>query len=119
MIGHGKILDKLLPVFGRIYYGCGKWYKSEKFSHSALFNYVCKEFPPMFLTDGNGLSFEAQNVRLGKSLRALGVPVTEIYFDKTAGQVEHEYLFRLSDKTARDALEKVTEFIAMQTENKA
>lgn len=104
-------LDKLLPVFGRAYFGKGKWYNSEKFNHTKTIDYVTSEFPPSFLTDGNHISFEPQNRCLGEKLRSVGVDCEEIYFNINDGNVEHEYLFKLRDDNAVLALDRICKFL--------
>lgn len=104
-------LDKLLPVFGRAYFGKGKWYNSEKFNHTKTIDYVTSEFPPSFLTDGNHISFEPQNRYLGEKLRSVGVDCEEIYFNINDGNVEHEYLFKLTDDNAVLALDRICKFL--------
>lgn len=111
ILGINKKLDKLLPIFGRAYFGKGKWHKDERFRHTKTVDYVTEKFPPSFLTDGNHVSFEPQNRLLGETLRGVGVECEELYFDKENGNVEHEYLFRLTDENALLALGKICRFL--------
>lgn len=104
-------LDKLLPVFGRAYFGKGKWYNSDRLNHTKTIEYVTSEFPPSFLTDGNHISFEPQNRFLGEKLRSVGVDCEELYFDIESGNVEHEYLFKLKEDNAVLALDKICKFL--------
>lgn len=106
-------LDLLLPIFGRAYFGKGKWYDKDKFKHTKTIDYVTSEFPPAFLTDGNHFSFETQNKRLGEKLHSVGVDCEELYFDKEGGNVEHEYLFTLTDDKALLALDRICKFLDM------
>ena len=109
--GLNKTLDKLLPIFGRAYYGKGKWWKGERFSASKTLDFITPEFPPAFLTDGNHVSFGSQNAALGKELAKNGVRVEELYFPAEEGNVEHEYLFRLDETRAQAALEDIALFL--------
>lgn len=111
VLGLNKKLDKLLPVFGRAYFGNGKWYRSDRLKHTKTVDYVTDAFPPSFLTDGNHISFEPQNRCLGEKLRSVGVACKELYFDKECGNVEHEYLFTLTDDKALSALDQICEFL--------
>lgn len=104
-------LDKLLPIFGRAYFGKGKWYNSDKFKHTKTIEYITDKFPPSFITDGNHISFEPQNRCLGEKLRSVGVDCEELYYDIANGNVEHEYLFKLTDDNAVSALNKVCAFL--------
>lgn len=109
LAGIDKRLDLLLPIFGRVYYGCGKWYRKKKFAFTKTLDYVSKDFPPTFLTDGNHVSFEAQNKELAKTLREKGVETTELFFSE--GKVEHEYLFDMQDERAMLAAGKIRDFV--------
>lgn len=109
--GLNSKLDRLLPIFGRAYFGKGKWYNNDKFVQTKTIDYVSGEFPPSFLTDGNHVSFELQNRCLGEKLRSVGVECKELYFDKDNGNVEHEYLFTLTDEKALLALDKICKFL--------
>lgn len=115
LFGVHKALDLLLPLFGRVYYGSGKWYKKERFRSTKLFDYVTADYPSAFLTDGNHVSFGAQNALFGAKLRAVGVDVEELYFGAEEGKVEHEYLFRLDEQRARDALKRLIGFLDEKT----
>lgn len=109
--GINSKLDKLLPVFGRAYFGKGKWYNSDRLNHTKTIEYVTKEYPPTFLTDGNHISFEPQNRCLGEKLRNVGVYCEELYFDIENGNVDHEYLFKLKEDNAMLGLDKICKFI--------
>lgn len=109
--GLNSKLDKLLPIFGRAYFGKGKWYNNDKFNHTKTIDYVTSDYPPTFLTDGNHVSFEQQNRCLGEKLRSVDVKCEELYFDKDNGNVEHEYLFTLTDEKAVLALDKICKFL--------
>lgn len=106
-----KLIERLLPVFGRIYYGKGKWYKHEKFKSSRLFDYIDASFPPAFITDGNNVSFENQNRKLAALLDEKGVYNETLFFPSSDGKVNHEYLFDLSSRPAPQALERLTDFL--------
>lgn len=109
--GHNAKIDKLLPIFGRAFFGKGKWYDNDSFMHTKTIDYVTNEFPPAFLTDGNHFSFETQNKRLGEKLNDVGVDYEELYFDTESGNVEHEYLFTLTDDNALLALDRIYKFL--------
>lgn len=112
LYGHVKKLDKLLPIFGRAFYGKSKWFNHNKFKSCHTYDYLTDTIPPTFLTDGNNVSFETQNKRLGERLKALNVPVQELFFDKTTdGEVNHEYIFCLSTKAAQNGFNALLNFL--------
>lgn len=111
LYGVNAKLDLLLPIFGRAYFGKGKWHDNNKFKHTKTIDYVTSDFPPAFLTDGNHFSFESQNKLLGEKLNNVGAACEELYFDKESGNVEHEYLFTLTDDKALLALDRICKFL--------
>lgn len=112
LYGHIRQLDILLPTFGRVFYGNGKWFNNKAFASSHTYNYLINTLPPTFITDGNNVSFEVQNRKLGEELRNLNVPVTEVYFDREKlGEVNHEYLFCLSTNAAQIGLKALLDFL--------
>lgn len=111
LVGTSKTIKYLLPVFGRIYFGKGHWHKFDKFKSTKLFNYICDDLPPIFLTDGNTISFENQNKKLGEKLREKNVNVEELYFDICQGIVNHEYLFDMTLPCSQFGLKKILDFL--------
>lgn len=110
--GVNKFLDKLLPIFGRAYYGKGKWYGCDKFKSTRVYEFIDGDFPPAFITDGNNVSFENQNKKLVKLLNNYGVYNEGVFFNEEEyGKVNHEYLFDLTCKPAPEALEKLINFL--------
>lgn len=107
-----KYLDRLLPIFGRAYFGRGKWYKYDKYKTAALYNYIDGNFPNSFITDGNSVSFEGQNKKLSEILVKNGVYCEALFFDNEIyGKVNHEYLFDLTAEPAPQALIALIAFL--------
>ncbi len=104
------MLYRLVNIWGRIYFGKLSWHKSHAAKQTVIPDLVTPDFPPAFLTDGNKGSFEAQNRKLAKVLRANNVPVKELYFPKDDGEVPHEYLFHPDDPLAQKALAEIIDF---------
>lgn len=104
-------ISKLLPSFGRAYFGNGKWYQYDKFKSARLYQYIDNNTPTTFLTDGNSMSFEAQNRMLGDKLRQCNVDVEELYFDIVDGKVMHEYLFDMALDTSKLGIDKLLHFL--------
>lgn len=105
-------LKLLADTFFNGYFGFSPKKKKRGKELSALREYVTKDFPPSFITDGNTYSFENQNRDFGKCLVQLGVKTDELYFDKQIfGTVNHEYLFELDTERAADGYKQLTEFL--------
>lgn len=106
-----KKLKLLVNMWGRIYYGKLRWYHSKAEKQTNVIAQVTEHFPPVFLTDGNKGSFEAQNRKLGDKLKTLGVPVEELYFDASLGDIPHEYLFHLDQETSQTCMNQIIAFL--------
>lgn len=111
----GLRLRYLLSVFGRAYFGTGRWAGSRAAAQTVTATQVTEAFPPTYITDGNHMSFEIQGRRLGEALRGRGVPVQERYFPPEEGTVEHEYQFLLATGQARLALREMKAFLTHYT----
>lgn len=109
LAGLNKKMDRLLPIFGRAYYGTGKWYRKERYQYIKTIEHVTENYPPTFLTDGNHFSFESQNKEFAFALKEKGVEVTELFFEHD--KVEHEYVFKMSEERAMFAANEIKKFI--------
>ena len=76
-----------------------------------IIQHVTADFPPAFITDGNTLSFPEHAKELAERLSALGVSISELYFDDSPEDVPHEYQFDLRGEAGQTALEYALEFL--------
>lgn len=96
---------------GWSYFGIKDWKESGEAKSSIVYDFITKDFPPAYITDGNALSFEAQAKRMVERLVALGVPVKKRFFDKSEGEVTHEYQFKLDKEPGKSAFDDVLDFL--------
>ncbi len=108
-----KALKLIIGRIGWSYLGQKNWRKSDLVDTLTISDFVTKDYVSSYITDGNTFSFESHGIELGKKLRALGVPVSERYFDKEKyGDVHHEYQMDLTQKNALDCLEDTLKFLS-------
>ena len=74
-------------------------------------DFVTAGFPPVYITDGNHVSFESQGRRLAQTLRGRGVPVKERFFEATDGIVNHGYEADLSSENEMKCYEDTITFL--------
>lgn len=85
------------------------------FRTGSVINYVTGDFPPVFITAGNGDPLEPQSVEFAAALKAKGVTVDTLFYaaDFTP-PLPHEYQFLLDGEAAQDALARTLAFLAAE-----
>lgn len=92
----------IVQQLGWAYFGDKDWMNGKDAAQSSTYDYVTKEYPPTFLTDGNWESFEEQGQALYQKLRSLDVPADALFYPAEDVALPHEYQFRY-DKYGRQA----------------
>jgi hypothetical protein len=72
---------------------------------------VNPEYPPTYLTVGDGDWFETQARELESVLRSRSVAVTSRYWTGSGRKLPHEYQFSLDTEPGRVVLNDVVQFI--------
>lgn len=73
---------------------------------------VTADFPPMFITVGNGDPLAAQSTGLAEAAAKRGVPVDSLFFpDDHEPRLPHEYQFNLDIDEGRVALDRTIAFL--------
>ncbi len=105
-----KFMRYFVKQIGWAYFGERSWESSKEAQEASVTQYVTKEFPPTFLTDGNSGSFEKHAKKLEKELQAKKVPVKSLFFasDKEIG---HEYQFQLNTDEAKECFAQTIQFL--------
>lgn len=95
-----RMLRFAMSRVGWSYLGRKHWQNSEEARLTTIQDFVTKDFPPCYITDGNAHSFDPQGRALADALEQLGVMVGRRFFDSSAGEVTHEYQFSMSQDNA-------------------
>ncbi|MCU1480858.1 MAG: Esterase [Subtercola sp.] len=97
----------------RAYLGEKEWASTPAAEQLSTLNHVSAAFPPTFISAGNGDPLtRSQSRPFAERLRALGVPVTELFYpDDHQPALPHEYQFHLDFADARSALDASVEFV--------
>lgn len=95
------------------YTGVRDFMNDPEFRQASVTNFVTGDFPPAFISAGNGDPLNPQSIRLAERLSAHGVPVQALFFapDHTPAQ-PHEYQFSLDTAEAQQALAALKAFLA-------
>lgn len=101
------IFDKI----GWAYSRNKNWGLAELTRSTIVSDFITKDFPPTYITDGNSLSFEAQGKLLAKKLISQNVPVNQRFFDKAEYKTAHEYQFDLKKEPGKIAFQDTINFL--------
>lgn len=83
--------------------------------HASVVNYITKDFPPTFITAGNGDPLESQSTEFAKKLTSLGVPTDQLFYASDhQPNLPHEYQFNLDNADGQQALKQMTDFLKQQ-----
>ena len=112
----GEISDNPLVSFlfrrvGWAYMGDKNWLDSDSAKEASIIEYISKDFPPTFITDGNTGSFEDQGMELVKRLNEHGVPVQDVFYSTKEAELGHEYQFIMNTPQARNTFREMIFFL--------
>ncbi|MBE7106795.1 alpha/beta hydrolase [Bacillus cereus] len=98
---------------GWSYFGKKEFGELSETKYASVLNYVTKDFPATFITDGNTGSFEAQNKALASNLHSKGVAVDSLFYDKNvSGELGHEYQLIIDSPKGQETFKKTLEFLS-------
>ncbi|WP_256972867.1 alpha/beta hydrolase [Clostridium botulinum] len=98
-----------------VYIGKRNYQDSEEIKEMSTVNYVTKDFPPSFITDGNTASFESHGKELAKKLEQNNVEAQTLFFSKEQYITEHEYQFKLDNEPGFKVLQDSINFLKNHT----
>lgn len=94
------------------YSGTKDFMNDAYFKTASVNQYITKNFPPAFISAGNGDDLLLQSQVLARHLCDLGVPVDTLFFPNTyTPKLPHQYQFDLNDKAGTIALQRSVAFI--------
>ena len=86
-----------------------------RFAAAWVLNYVTAEFPPAFISAGNGDPLLPQSIALADRLASRGARVERLFFaSDRQPPLPHEYQFNLDNEAGRLALARSVAFLARQ-----
>jgi acetyl esterase/lipase len=89
--------------------------KDTKLAEISVARYVTAEFPPAFISVGNGDPLEPHSRALADALTRAGVKTDTLFFpDGHEPELPHEYQFNLDTQAGRLALERTLRFLRIR-----
>ncbi|KUJ84400.1 alpha/beta hydrolase [Microbulbifer flavimaris] len=108
---HGDFLHSVLWAYS----GDRNFRDNADFATLSVRQYLTADFPPTFISSGNGDPLLAQSRAMAARLDELGVPVTTLFFpDDYSPALPHEYQFNLTVAAGRLALQQSLRFLSRQ-----
>lgn len=104
----GKFLNTVLWSYS----GDKNFMTNKLFQSASVINYIDKNFPPTFLSAGNGDPLLIHSEELAKKLKSLKVEVDTLFFPKDlTPKLPHEYQFNLDNQEGQTALQRSVKFL--------
>lgn len=86
------------------------------FNATSVINYITKDYPPCFVSAGNGDPLLSQSLALAKKLGGLGIKMDTLFFSPNhSPALPHEYQFNLDNNSGELALERSVKFLKKVT----
>lgn len=105
----------LVNRLGWAFFGTPRWRRSPLLATTAIGACASSVFPPSFISDGNGFSFERNGRELEQSLAARGVPTASLFFPVDGlgvdDPIDHEFQMNLASPAGKLAWERATAFL--------
>lgn len=107
-----SVVNYIFNNLGWAYLGEKHWTNSYKLQEASIINNVDENFPPVYLTDGNTLSFEGSARKLLTKLSSLNIKNTSRFFPKNEVETMHEFQFDLQSEEGLLVLEDTLLFLS-------
>ncbi|WP_339013090.1 alpha/beta hydrolase [Lactococcus garvieae] len=116
---HDKSNNLLLKAFTKTVawslLGTTDWKTNPHLQQASVVPAVTENYPPTYITDGNTLSFASEGEALAERLKALKVPVSQLFFSDSSKKIGHEYQFDYRTKEAQLCYQQTLRFIQEHT----
>jgi acetyl esterase/lipase len=94
------------------YSGERDFHDDARFALMSVTSHVTRDFPPSFISSGNGDGFEPQAVALAQRLEQAGVHVETLFFPADRQPpLPHQYQFNLDEPAGKEALSRMLAFL--------
>ena len=106
-----KMMQFLASRIGWAMFGDKHWSEGHMIQTTTIKDYITSDYAPAFIADGNTGSFEQEGKELVQVLEEKGVPTQSLFFDKSHGEIGHEYQFDLTTQEGWETYTKTLEFL--------
>lgn len=110
----GKFLNPVLWA----YTGRKDFLNDESFKTFSVVNYASKDFPPSFITAGNGDPLLQQSIEFNDKLVSLGVKTTPLFYEQNhEPSLPHEYQFNLDVPEGQNSFAQIVAFLSANSQS--
>ena len=96
------------------YSGTKDFMTDSVFATASIYDYVTENYPPVFISVGNGDPLQEHSYAFARKLQSLGVETDTLFFEKShRPKLPHEYQFNLDTEDGKTALNRTVEFIQL------
>lgn len=97
------------------YFGNKNFRQDPRLREFSVIENMSAQFPPFFISAGNGDLLEKQSLKLAERAQELGIPHTWLFYEKNhTPALGHEYQFNLDTDEGQRALRESLEFLRQQ-----
>ena len=101
-----------IKTVGKAYSGNKNFLTTPYFQTISVINYISADFPPAYISVGNGDPLAEHSIQLARKLSELEVMVDTLFFEENyQPKLPHEYQFNLDTEAGLQALKKSIEFL--------
>lgn len=95
------------------YFGTKDFADDPRLAEFSVARHLTPEFPPAFVSVGNADPLAPQSVAIAEALRSQDVPVDTLFYPADyRPPLPHEYQFNLDEDAGREALQRLSSFLA-------
>lgn len=104
-----------IDLFLNTYTGAEKFETFPRITEMSTVHHITPDYPPVFITVGDGDAFSSQSLELAQALESQNVAVESVFFEGSGKNLKHEYQYALDTVDAQETLEKTLNFLFVKS----
>ncbi|WKA55108.1 alpha/beta hydrolase [Planococcus shixiaomingii] len=100
-----------IDLFLNTYTGSDQFESFSRIHELSTVNQITPDYPPVFITVGDGDPFSSQAQELVQALESENVAVDSVFFEGSGKGLKHEYQYALDTVDGQETLEKTLNFL--------
>ncbi|MGI2328659.1 alpha/beta hydrolase [Planococcus sp. YIM B11945] len=104
-----------IESFLNAYTGTEQFEAFDRISELSTVQHITPDYPPVFITAGDGDPFASQSEELVNVLKSHHVAVDPVFFNESGKELRHEFQYALDTIDAQETLEKTISFLAINS----
>ncbi|WP_106533150.1 alpha/beta hydrolase [Planomicrobium soli] len=105
-----------IDLFLNTYTGSHRFESFPRIGEMSTVKQITPDFPPVFVSVGDGDPFASQSEELVQALRLQGVAVESVFFKGSGKELKHEYQYALDTIDAQETLKKTVSFLSAKSD---